>query len=595
MYNRAVKTNLPKFKNLILLVIIFSAAAVLRLTGLNWDQGHLLHPDERFLAMVVNDLDLPNSWQKYFNPSISSLNPRNQGYNFYVYGNWPLSLNKLISYWLNFHNLQQIVISGRIMSAVADLVIVLLVFKSARILGQILKKDQVKIKRTFPYWAATAYTLMVLPIQQSHFFTTDTFTNLFSFAGFYWGLQFYQAQNKSWGKRLSLLLAGLCWGLAVAAKINAILIGPLVLAVLLLADKNLLKIKQLQFKQVVRVIVVTLIFLLTAYFSLRFSSPYFFADSHWLQLNLSPDFLNNLRQLKSWEGSHVWYPPAMQWINRTPIWFALKNMALIGVGLSLFVLVLIGLVLIIKTIVQKIKSQVSAPTAWLLSTILLWALGVFAYQSTQFVKSLRYFLILYPFMALAAGWGFAHIWDWIKQRNNKLIQTPSATLLLLTLVIWPLMFLSIYIQPHSRIQASHWIYQNLPANSMIATEYWDDGLPLRMPQYQKQFRFLQMPVFGKDNQNKWRQIEQILNQADYYVLSSNRAWGSISRLPEKYPRMSRFYQKLLSGQTDYELMVAFNSYPSLKYLGIPISLNDSWAEEAFSVYDHPQVMIFKLK
>jgi hypothetical protein len=198
-------------------------------------------------------------------------------------------------------------------------------------------------------------------------------------------------------------------------------------------------------------------------------------------------------------------------------------------------------------------------------------------------------------MALAAGWGLAHIWDWIKQRNNKLMQTLSAALLLLALTTWPLMFLSIYIQPHSRIQASHWIYQNLPANSIIVTEHWDDGLPLRMPQYQKRFKFLQMPVFGKDNQNKWQQIERILDQADYYVLSSNRAWGSIARLPEKYPRMSRFYQELLSGEAGYELIAEFNSYPSLKYLGIPISFNDSWADEAFSVYDHPQVMIFELQ
>jgi hypothetical protein len=37
-----------------------------------------------------------------------------------------------------------------------------------------------------------------------------------------------------------------------------------------------------------------------------------------------------------------------------------------------------------------------------------------------------------------------------------------------------------------------------------------------------------------------------LEQSRYYILSSNRAWGSIIRVPEKYPQMSQFYQDLLA-------------------------------------------------
>jgi len=88
-------------------------------------------------------------------------------------------------------------------------------------------------------------------------------------------------------------------------------------------------------------------------------------------------------------------------------------------------------------------------------------------------------------------------------------------------------------------------------------------------------------------------MKKNLAEADYYILSSNRAWGSVMRVPEKYPQMSKFYQDLLANQTDYQLIAEFNSYPSLEYLGIDISFNDTWAEEAFSVYDHPQVLIFQ--
>jgi len=49
----------------------------------------------------------------------------------------------------------------------------------------------------------------------------------------------------------------------------------------------------------------------------------------------------------------------------------------------------------------------------------------------------------------------------------------------------------------------------------------------------------------------------------------------------------------LSNKTNYKKVAQFTSYPSLSYLGIPVSFPDDWSEEAFTVYDHPKVMIFK--
>ena len=88
-------------------------------------------------------------------------------------------------------------------------------------------------------------------------------------------------------------------------------------------------------------------------------------------------------------------------------------------------------------------------------------------------------------------------------------------------------------------------------------------------------------------------MEKALDTTDYYILSSNRAWGSIPTVPEKYPQMSKFYQDLLSEKLDFKKIKEFTSYPSLHYLGIPITINDDNAEEAFTVYDHPKVMIFQ--
>lgn len=589
MYNKAVKKLVKKIKPCLTLLLILFIAGVLRFYNLNWDQGHYLHPDERFLGMVTHEVKLPQTIGEYLDPDISPLNPRNQNFHFYVYGNFPISLNQVVIDWQNIEGLPDMILSGRFLSASVDLILVLLVFKTAQAAAGIFQFDS-KIK----YWAALVYGLMVLPIQQSHFYTTDTFVNLFSFTSFYFSLLFYK--NRHWW---TLLLAGLFWGLALGSKINAVYIGPLILFLILAADIELLKIKKIKLPQIGLAAAKMLAFLAVAYLSLRLSSPYLFASSNLLQLNPSPEFVENLKTLKSWEGDDVGFPPAIQWINRAPVWFALKNMAVVGMGLPIFLLCILGIPIILKKLSTEYKTKQFNMNQLVLLGTIIWCLSYFGYQSTQFVKSIRYFFILYPFLAIAAGLTLSFIFNRIQDRNSKILTGLAMSVIILLISIWPLMFMSIYVQPHSRIQASHWIYQNIPNNSTIATEHWDDGLPLRMADYQAKYQFLELPVFGPDNLEKWTGIKTILGQADYYILSSNRAWGSMSRLPEKYPQTSRFYLNLLAGSTNLnginlERIAKFNSFPSLEYLGIPLTFDDSWAEEAFSVYDHPQVMIFQI-
>jgi len=48
----------------VMVAILFLAGA-LRLTGVDWDEHHHLHPDERFLTMVENSLQWPKSFKEY--------------------------------------------------------------------------------------------------------------------------------------------------------------------------------------------------------------------------------------------------------------------------------------------------------------------------------------------------------------------------------------------------------------------------------------------------------------------------------------------------------------------------------------------------
>lgn len=42
-----------RHQHALVLLLVLLVAAGLRLHGLDWDQGRHLHPDERFLSMVV--------------------------------------------------------------------------------------------------------------------------------------------------------------------------------------------------------------------------------------------------------------------------------------------------------------------------------------------------------------------------------------------------------------------------------------------------------------------------------------------------------------------------------------------------------------
>ena len=82
------------------LIAVLILAAYLRFTGLNWDEGTQLHPDERFLLMVEGALQLPSSLGEYFNTEVSKLNPHNVGHGFFVYGTFPIFIVRYVVEWI---------------------------------------------------------------------------------------------------------------------------------------------------------------------------------------------------------------------------------------------------------------------------------------------------------------------------------------------------------------------------------------------------------------------------------------------------------------------------------------------------------------
>jgi len=559
-------------KFFLLLVLIIAAA--FRLYGINWDQGLHLHPDERFLTMVGNAMVLPHSFVQYLDPNTSLFNPTNIGYKFYFYGTLPVVINKLIALATNNDTYSSFTILGRGLSAFFDLGVVVFVYKITELLLEQKKKNTITV---LPFIAALLYAIAVLPIQLSHFFASDTLLNFFMTGSLYFMIRFYKNRSIP-----AVALSGIFFGLAIAAKVSGVFIAPLLL---FFFSYPYFKTR----KKIFTTLLLALLFCFTSYFSLRIAAPYYFETENVLNPQLNVLFMQNLRALKSFEGKNVWYPPGVQWINKPPVLFSLKNLALIGIGLPFFILVVIGvLALLLKgNLLRKHLDRT------VLSVIFIWVLVFFLYQSVQFVKVVRYFIFIYPYLAILAAIGYMYI-SGLFANSSRFTRYLLQGIYVIALLIWPLAFMSIYINKTSRLAASDWIYQNLPNDSLILSEHWDDGLPMPLPEnYGKTFQSEQLPVFDPDSNEKFSKMQDLLQRADYYILSSNRGWGSIPTVPEKYPRMTVFYNQLLNNKTNYKKVSEFHSYPSLRYLGIPLDFPDQWSDESFTVYDHPLVLIYK--
>ncbi len=119
---------------------------------------------------------------------------------------------------------------------------------------------------------------------------------------------------------------------------------------------------------------------------------------------------------------------------------------------------------------------------------------------------------------------------------------------------------------------------------------------------------LNLQVYWDDNADKLARFLYTLNETDYIIIPTNHQYAQITRLPQRYPLTTEYYRQLIGcpegediitcyrtaepgtyqGNLGFELVATFESYPTLG----PIRINDQAAEEAFTFYDHPKVLIF---
>lgn len=537
----------------LLFVLIVVGGFGLRIYNVNWDDGYYFHPDELHMYSVTMQLKTPNSWAEFWDTE-SSLNPK-----FFAYGSLPLYLLKTVShvfslYEPSYETYTNLYLIARPLSALFDSLTIILVYMIA---------VQVGLTMRWRLAAAAIYALAVFPIQNAHFYTVDTQLTFWTTCTLMLSLTAIH-KKRTW----PLFLAAIATGLALSTKITAIALVPIVLMSLIIVRVTT-RTSWLRFA----LTTVGLGILLVGITSIvtLVTQPYVAIDY--------PTFVRDVtQQIRMRADAHV-FPYTIQYLDTKPYLYPAAQIIQWGLGPLIGLLAFGGIGVLCGVVVRGLRNKTLPKELFVL---LICFLLFFIPLGSSAVKFMRYYLPLYPILVITAIYALYMLFKNIRLPFQLLLGGVVGG----SYLLWTAAFMSIYTTPHPWVNASDWINAQIPEGATIAIEHWDRGLPVwGMSRYNVET----LELYHPDSPTKINTLIQQLERSDYIIIASNRLHASIPKWPERYPATIAYYDQLLSGQLGFEKIAVFESYP--QFLGIRIK--DAKADESFTVYDHPQALIFK--
>jgi hypothetical protein len=612
------------------LALLLLVAAVLRTYGLDWDRGHYFHPDERQILVVASGLSWPRDPLSLLSPS-SPLNPH-----FFAYGSLPIYLLRALSVlatrwdWAVANNSTLL---GRLLSAFFDTLTVLATYLLGRkVFG-----------RRVGLLGALCVTFTVLHIQLAHFYTVDTLLTTLILLAVNRAVDVARRGRPRDGACLGVLL-----GMALATKVSVLpLVAVAAVAWLAFAwpvgsqHRGIRSTERPALRTSLRSLVSTLdprpalrvlwvkarsgVLLTFGLAALCFAllEPYAWIDAYSFVVGVGQE----IAMAQGWYD----FPYTRQYAGTWPYLYQTRQLVLFAMGVPLGLLGLAGLLWLFGRVWRRPRREGVVLLTWPALYALL--------QGAAYAKFIRYLLPLLPFLCLAGAAMWVSVWDAAGQGDQARRGRVSAlsmrcseawkrafrwlwlALLLVVVastVFYALAFLNVYRQPHPWLQATSWLCEHAPAGSTVLTEYWDDPLPLggavEFGGCPLPYTFATVDFHTLDTERRLGELLDALESSDFVVLSSQRLYGSLLRSPQYFPLATRYYQQLFGGHLGFELVAAPAVYPQWAGLtllddpraGLPLptprlltaSRPRGWvidlgqADESFSVYDHPQPLIF---
>ena len=595
-----------------LFVLIATLSIFSRFYGIFWDQGfpYTPHPDERAILMKVAELKIPQITELHvlFSAQESLWNTK-----WFPYGTFPIYFLKILYEIIDFN--LDIRIIGRSISAFCDLLTILGVF----ILGKSVINKNVGIL------ASLIVCITPIHIQLSHFFAFDTILTMFCV----WSIYFLFLVSKYGHFKYSLISAILIFlGLATKVSITPILMSYLIAHIFFyFTSQNNKSLKILSNFSIGIFIGLVVYFIV---------SPYTFLDYE----KFIADFIEQSEMVRRIRD----YPYTRTYIDTVPYIYQFNQMWkwILGFPLTIFItlgflwylsnpfslfkskiipfilLVFLGLMLIFNNSSLMILTVLLISMSYFLITyikpdsnsqnigialILSWVIPYFLITGSFEVKFNRYLLPLIPFLIILGSGYLIHLYNC---SQKKLLILFLGTVVVTSSSLMSFGILNLYSSDHSAVSASKWINQNIDPGSVILKEHWDESLP-NLTKYQLE----EVAIYEPDSISKITEIANQLSHSEYIIIFSNRLYGTVSRLPERYPYMIEYYSSLFKGQLGYEL-IHFEE-KNISFLGVTlyeetfksnnlpnplpqVSSNHFLSfssDKTFSEYDHPKILIFQ--
>ncbi len=532
----------------LLIVGLIIIGAVFRITNLAWGNPFYFHPDERNIAVSIDQLLFPNQ-----------MNPH-----FFAYGSLPLYLSYFTAIGFNAIktlklqndvSFEDAIFSIRFFSALLSLLILPLLYKT----GKILKNTLSGIL------AALLGTLSVGFIQFAHFGTYEMWITSFTLIVFFLSLLYIRTHKKKY-----LLGIGLILGILLAIKISNIILLSLLILVIIVEQKSQQKISIMSsiFPILITFIFSSTIFLVT--------NPYAFIDY--------TSFLGSINYESSVALGKIRVFYTGEFLSAIPIIFPfLKIYPFLINPLVVIIFLLSFIYLLIITVKSKNVSYV---------LLIIFFLLLFLSQTFIFAQWTRYFVPTIPFIYLIIACALS---DYVERRKLKSrMFIYFAVFFFITGFIFSYSYIkTVFLTPDSRITAAAWAKEHIPQNAKIISEAYDLGI-LPFNSYFtsiKLFNFYDLDAYlPKSNANN---LANILKAHDYIILPSQRLFKTRIEAAKHFPNGHKFYTSLITQPTSFELVyqTPCDIYCKIIYLGDPIFSY----EQTANIFDRPVVMIYKIK